>query len=78
VASEKRRPPSTWPGRSPPPADTDAWYQHIVPVRGRRLELLKAAESGGVLAVQRLIAGWGLVWGRDVLPAPADADSAEE
>ena len=47
----------------------DTWYQHVVPMRGRRLELLKAAESG-VPAVQALIAGWGLVWGRDVLPAP--------
>lgn len=48
----------------------DTWYQHVAPVRGRRLDLLKAAESGGVPAVQALIAGWGLEWGRDVLPAP--------
>ncbi|MFF3062342.1 hypothetical protein [Streptomyces sp. NPDC057909] len=52
----------------------DTWYQHIVPVRGRRLALLKAAESGGVAAVQKLIAEWGLVWGRDVLPAPLPED----
>jgi hypothetical protein len=48
----------------------DTWYQHVVPVRGRRLELLKAAEVGGVPAVRALVESWGLVWGRDVLPAP--------
>lgn len=55
----------------------DTWYQHVVPVRGRRLELLKAAESGGVPAVQALIAEWGLVWGRDVLPAPVPDDDGQ-
>lgn len=50
----------------------DTWYEHIVPVRGRRLELLKAAESGGVDAVRRMVEAWGLVWGRDVLPAPVE------
>lgn len=48
----------------------DTWYEHVVPVNGRRLALLKAAESGGVTAVRALVESWGLQWGRDVLPAP--------
>ena len=52
----------------------DTWYHHVVPVRGRRLALLKAAESGGLLGVQALIAEWGLVWGRDVLDAPVPTE----
>jgi hypothetical protein len=48
----------------------DTWYQHVVPVRGRRLALLRAAETGGLQAVRHVIAEWGLVWGRDVLDPP--------
>ncbi len=55
----------------------DTWYEHVVPVRGRRLALLKAAESGGVAAVRKLIESWGLQWGRDVLPAPDPDDQAD-
>ncbi|MFD0449446.1 protein rep [Streptomyces indonesiensis] len=50
------------------PAET--WYAEVLRYRGRSLDLIRAAENGGVLAVQALIAEWGLVWGRDVLPAP--------
>ena len=53
----------------------DAWYQVILPVRGRRLQLIHAAERGGQEAVRELIAGWGLVWGRDVLEPPAPEPS---
>jgi hypothetical protein len=46
------------------PAQT--WYQHIARRKGRALALLKAAEKGGVIAVQALIESWGLLWGADV------------
>lgn len=51
------------------PAET--WYGVILRHRGRSLDLIRAAEIGGVGAVQSLITGWGLEWGRDVLPVPA-------
>ncbi|MGV9907604.1 protein rep [Streptomyces sp. NPDC003388] len=50
------------------PADT--WREHVVRHRGRSLELLHAAEAGAEAGVRSLIESWGLVWGRDVLPAP--------
>lgn len=64
---EKREPLALFPAAT--------WYQHIAPVVGRRLELIRAAEAGGLPAVQVLIAEWGLEWGRDVLPAPATGDA---
>ncbi|MFE9335108.1 protein rep [Streptomyces sp. NPDC006925] len=54
------------------PAET--WHSHVVRHRGRSLDLIRAAESGGVPAVRALVAEWGLVWGRDVLPAPDPDD----
>lgn len=45
------------------------WYRHIVRKRGRRLALLRVAESIGEAGVRTLIESWGLVWGTDVLPA---------
>jgi hypothetical protein len=56
----------------------DTWYQHILPVRGRRLDLIHAAESGEEWRVRGLIEAWGLVWGRDVLPPPVAEDEAAE
>jgi hypothetical protein len=50
------------------PAHT--WYRFVARHDGRRLALLKATESLGEVGVQTLIESWGLVWGRDVLPAP--------
>jgi hypothetical protein len=50
------------------PAET--WKKHIVTVPGRRPALINAAEAGGQKDVRKLIESWGLVWGRDVLPAP--------
>jgi hypothetical protein len=50
------------------------WYQHVVRQRGRRLALLRAAQSLGEVGVRTLIESWGLVWGTDVLPA----ESAQE
>jgi hypothetical protein len=52
----------------------DTWYRHIVPVRGRRLALLRAAEALGTVGVRTLIESWGLVWGTDVLPAPTPGE----
>jgi hypothetical protein len=52
------------------PADT--WREHVVRHRGRSLELLHAAEAAGEAGVRSLVESWGLVWGRDVLPAPAE------
>jgi hypothetical protein len=49
------------------------WYRHIVRHRGRRLALLRAAESLGEVGVRTLIESWGLVWGTDVLPADTAA-----
>ncbi|WP_367575297.1 hypothetical protein [Streptomyces griseoaurantiacus] len=54
----------------------DTWYQHVVPIKGRRLALIHAAEAGGAGSVRVLIESWGLVWGRDVLPAP-EPETAE-
>jgi hypothetical protein len=49
------------------------WYSHIAYRKGRRLQLVKAAELGGVDSVRRLVESWGLVWGKDVLdPLPAE------
>ena len=48
----------------------DTWYGSVVPVRGRRLALIRAAERLGVVGVQTLIESWGLEWGRDVLGPP--------
>jgi hypothetical protein len=52
----------------------DTWYQHVLPVRGRRLELIHAAERGGADWVRTVIESWGLVWGSDVLPAPVEEE----
>ncbi|WP_327170029.1 protein rep [Streptomyces subrutilus] len=49
------------------PATT--WYRHIARHKGRALALLKAAELGGVHAIQNLVESWGLVWGADVVEA---------
>ncbi len=51
------------------------WYRHIAYHPGRRLALLKATEALGETGVRTLIESWGLVWGRDVLPAPAEDES---
>ncbi len=48
----------------------ETWYAHVVRHDGRALALLRAAESLGAVGVRTLIESWGLVWGRDVLPAP--------
>ena len=53
------------------PAET--WYEFVLRYRGRALELLLAAEAGGVSGVRRLVETWGLEWGVDVLPAPDTA-----
>ncbi|MER6366719.1 hypothetical protein [Kitasatospora sp. NPDC001527] len=58
------------------PAET--WYRHIVRHTGRRLALLRATESLGEVGVRTLIEGWGLEWGRDVLPAPAEGPPASQ
>jgi hypothetical protein len=50
---------------------SETWYRHIVRHRGRRSALLSMAESCGGAGVRTLIESWGLVWGRDVLPAEA-------
>jgi hypothetical protein len=59
----------------------DTWYQHILPVRGRRLDLIHAAETGDAWRVRGLVESWGLVWGRDVLdpppPVEGTADNAQ-
>jgi hypothetical protein len=50
------------------------WYRHIARRAGRRLDLIKVAETYGLPGVRRLIESWGLVWGKDVLdPATPDA-----
>jgi hypothetical protein len=48
----------------------EVWHRQVVRHRGRSLDLLRAAEAGGVEAVRALVEGWGLVWDRDVLPPP--------
>jgi hypothetical protein len=50
------------------PAET--WYAAILRHRGRSLDLIRAAESGGLPTVRALVESWGLVWGRDVLDPP--------
>ncbi|MFE3866201.1 hypothetical protein ACFXPT_38245 [Streptomyces goshikiensis] len=62
------------------PATT--WYRHIARRQGRRLDLIKVAETYGLPGVRRLIESWGLVWGKDVLDpptplAPADMDAEQ-
>jgi hypothetical protein len=62
------------------PAGT--WYRHIARHKGRRLDLVKVAETYGLPGVRRLIESWGLVWGKDVLdpppvPGPADLDAEQ-
>lgn len=52
------------------------WYRHIAYHPGRRLALLRAAESLGEVGVQTLVESWGLVWGRDVLPPSAEPDAS--
>jgi hypothetical protein len=54
------------------PAET--WHGHVVRHRGRSLALLRAAEALGAVGVRTLIESWGLVWGRDVLPAPTPGE----
>lgn len=46
------------------------WYRHIARRQGRRLDLIKVAETYGLPGVRRLIESWGLVWGKDVLDPP--------
>lgn len=46
------------------------WYRFVAYREGRRLALIRAAESLGEVGVRTLVESWGLVWGRDVLPAP--------
>lgn len=49
----------------------EVWKAHVIPHRGRRLELLHAAEEKFPAdAVRRTVEEWGLVWGRDVLDPP--------
>ncbi|MCW2899231.1 MAG: hypothetical protein JWO67_1496, partial [Streptosporangiaceae bacterium] len=55
----------------------DTWYGHVVPVKGRRLALIRAAEALGAVGVRTLIESWGLVWGVDVLPAPVENENEE-
>ncbi|MFC9596118.1 hypothetical protein ACFTUC_40790 [Streptomyces sp. NPDC056944] len=50
------------------PANT--WYRHIARRQGRRLDLIKVAETYGLPGVKRLIESWGLEWGKDVLDPP--------
>ncbi|WP_420082946.1 hypothetical protein ACN6AT_39235 (plasmid) [Streptomyces sp. JL4002] len=50
------------------------WYRDIVRHKGRRLDLIRATEEGGVGAVRLLIESWGLRWGWDVRPVTADGD----
>lgn len=54
---------------------THTWYPHVTAHKGRRLELVKAAERNGQPAVRRLIERWGLVWGEDVLPPTVAVDA---
>lgn len=56
---------------------SETWYTHIVSKRGRRLELVHAAERNGQVAVRRLIERWGLEWGVDVLPPTQVEEIAE-
>lgn len=53
------------------PAGT--WYRHIARRAGRRLDLIKVAETYGLPGVRRLVESWGLVWGKDVLDPPTEA-----
>ena len=43
------------------------WGRHIVRHRGRRLQLIHAAERWNVSGVRTLVQSWGLIWGVDVL-----------
>lgn len=52
------------------PAGT--WYRHIARHKGRRLDLVKVAETYGLPGVRRLVESWGLVWGKDVLDPPTE------
>lgn len=54
---------------------SEAWYGHVVRYDGRALALLRAAEALGAVGVRTLIESWGLIWGRDVLPAPDSPDA---
>lgn len=56
------------------PAET--WYRAVLRYRGRSLELLQAAEAGGIGSVRALVESWGLVWGRDVLDPPGRPQKA--
>lgn len=52
------------------------WYGHVVRHKGRRLQLVHAAERWDVSGVRTLVESWGLIWGVDVtepdnLPAAA-------
>lgn len=53
------------------------WYGHIVRHRGRRLQLVHAAERWGVPGVRTLVRDWGLIWGVDVLE-PDDLPEVEQ
>ncbi|MER5417894.1 hypothetical protein [Streptomyces virginiae] len=50
------------------PAST--WYRHIARRPGRRLDLIKVAETYGLPGVKKLMESWGLEWGKDVLDPP--------
>ncbi|MGK4909974.1 hypothetical protein [Streptomyces albus] len=50
------------------------WYRHIARVPGRRLDLVKCAERGGLPAVRHLVEAWGLRWGIDVFDPPTEDD----
>ncbi|MFF3062796.1 hypothetical protein, partial [Streptomyces sp. NPDC057909] len=54
------------------PAGT--WYRHVARRPGRRLDLIKVAEVYGLPGVRRLVESWGLVWGKDVLDPPTEAE----
>ncbi|MCD9196382.1 hypothetical protein [Streptomyces albireticuli] len=48
---------------------SEVWYEHVTRIPGRFLAVIHAAEERGEPAVRRLVESWGLVWGRDVIPA---------
>ncbi|MFF5707416.1 hypothetical protein ACFY7H_33760 [Streptomyces sp. NPDC012794] len=54
------------------------WHRHVLPVRGRVLELKQAAEKRGPAAVRALVESWGLVWGEDVWTPERTVREAQE
>jgi hypothetical protein len=57
----------TAPGKPVATFPVRTWYGHVVRHRGRRLQLIHAAEKWGQSGVRTLTTSWGLVWGLDVL-----------